>query len=786
MNALDRKALRDLALLKGQAVSIALVVACGIAGLIGSLSMHQTLRNAQQVYYAQTRFADVWARLKRAPEGILREIEALPGVSEAEARVEGDVLLDIPGLRDPASAHVVAVDPAGGGLNRLVLRQGSMLGPGRTDEVLLSEAFAAAHRFKPGDQVTAVLNGKRQAFRIAGIALSPEYVYYIRPGAILPDDLHAGVMWASRDAVAAAFGMQGSFNSLALRLTPDANEAAVIDDVDRVLRPYGGFGAHGRSQQASNRFLEDELGQQQVMARGLPVIFLAVAAFLLNMVVGRLVSAQREQIGVLKAIGYANRTIVAHYLKIIVGIIFAGVLLGIALGAWFGAWETKLYMQFFRFPALPYRVDPALVAAAFGVSLFAGLSAAWGAVRYISALPPAVAMRPPAPQVYRRSLLDRLGLLGPLSPEGRMIARGLSRRPLRSALTGFGIGMSAAIVIAGYFMFGSIDYLMQVQFNLIDRSDALVTFSTPVGPHGVGDLARLPGVIRVEGSRAVGVRIRAGHRDYATALLGLDADARLMRPLDASLKAIQPRPGGVSMTDALARKLAVKPGDTVLIEGLEGRKPTATFRVAGVTEDFMGMNAYTDTATLRAFAGEGDLYTHAYLQYDRAQEEALAARIKDVPTIAAYSSKARMLKSFDTYVADFTLGFVFFLVGFSLVISVGVVYNSMRMSLAERGWELASLRILGFTRGEVTRTLVGESGVLIAAAYPLGCLLGYGLAWLFIASMPLESYHFPFRIHPSSYGLAAVALVLAGVISGTLAARRIGRLDLVSVLKARE
>lgn len=786
MNALDRKALRDLALLKGQAVSIALVVACGIAGLVASLSAYGSLRNAQQLYYSQTRFADVFALVKRAPEGVLNEIALLPGVSEAEARVEGEVLLDIPGLLEPASARLVAIDPAGGRLNRLVLRQGSLLGPGRSDEVLVSEAFAIANGFKPGDTIAAVLDGKRQRFRIAGIALSPEFVYYIRPGSVLPDDMRSGVLWASRAAVAAALGMEGAFNSVALRLTPDANEAAVIEDLDRVLRPYGGFGAHGRKQQMSNRFVEDELGQQRVMATGLPVIFLAVAAFLLNMVVGRLVSSQREQIGVLKAVGYSNTTVIVHYVKIIVGIIIAGVVLGLALGAWVGHWEMQLYTQFFRFPALPYRLEPGLAVMALAVSLAAGLSAAWGAVRFVSALPPAVAMRPPAPQVYQRTLIDKLGMLRWLSPEGRMIVRSLARRPVRAMLTGVGIGLSAAIIVAGYFFFGSMNHMVHVQFGLVDRSDAMVSFNTPVGEHALVNLASFPGVERVEGSRALAVRIRAGHRDYATALLGIDPADRLMRPLDADLRPIVPQPGGMAMSSALAERLGVATGDFVRVEGLEGRRPAAQFEIVAVTEDLMGMSAYVDEATLRSFAGDGNLFTHAYLQIDRSKAERLYERIKQLPFVAAFSSKALLLGAFHKYVEDFTLGFVFFLVGFSLVISVGVVYNSMRMSLAERGWELASLRILGFTRGEVTRTLLGESGVQIMLSFPLGCLLGYGLAALTIAQMPIESVHIPFIVSPSSYGLAAVALLLAGMLSGLLVARRIRSLDLVSVLKARE
>jgi putative ABC transport system permease protein len=202
--------------------------------------------------------------------------------------------------------------------------------PGRGDEALVSEAFAVAHGLRPGEAVWGVINGRQQRLTIVGVVLSPEYVMQIRGGDFLPDAKRYGVFWMGHQALAAAFNMEGAFNDVAVTLTRDASEAAVIDRLDQVLRPYGGIGAYGRSDQASNRYVSDELRQLRGMGLMAPAIFLAVAMFLFNVVLSRLVSTQREQIAALKAFGYTRREIAWHYLKLVLLIAVAGVVLGAA------------------------------------------------------------------------------------------------------------------------------------------------------------------------------------------------------------------------------------------------------------------------------------------------------------------------------------------------------------------------------------------------------------------------------------------------------------------------
>ncbi|MFW5739993.1 MAG: ABC transporter permease, partial [Myxococcota bacterium] len=314
MSPLDRKLLRDLLRMKGQALAILLLVACGVASYVGSLSTYHSLHASQQDYYERYDFADVFAHLERAPESLRSRIESMEGVAEVSTRVVEDVTLDVEDLTEPATGRLVSLPPDGEpALNDIHIRKGRLFSPNATDEVLVSEGFAKAHGFEPGSTITAVLNGRKQSLRVVGWALSPEYVYAMRQGETFPDDKRFGVLWMNRGALAPAFDMEAAFNDLSIGLMRDASKERVIERLDTMLEPYGGLGAYGRYHQVSNRYLSDEIQSLEATGVIVPPIFLGVAAFLLNVVLSRLVSTQREQVATLKALGYTNLSIGLHY-----------------------------------------------------------------------------------------------------------------------------------------------------------------------------------------------------------------------------------------------------------------------------------------------------------------------------------------------------------------------------------------------------------------------------------------------------------------------------------------
>jgi putative ABC transport system permease protein len=784
---LMRKLLRDVWQAKAQTVAIVMVLAAGIAMFVAYLSAFASLELTRDRYYHEARFAQVFATLDRAPEALRDRLQAVPGVAAVETRVVATAALDLPHLVEPASARLVSMRvPPSAMLNALHLRRGRYPIAGGHDEVVVNEAFAIANQLSPGDTVAALVNGRRRMLRVVGVALSPEYVYVLRPGEIIPDDRRSGVFWLDRTALAAAFDLTGSFNDVVLTLTPGAREPAVIDAIDRILRPYGGRGAIGRRLQTSDWAVTNELTQLKGFGLFIPLVFLTVAAFLLNVVLMRTVGLQRLQIAALKALGYSGAAIGAHYAWWAVVIGSAGAVLGIGGGWWLGHAMMALYNDFFRFPALTHHVSAGVLAAAVSISIGAALAGALAAVRGAVILPPAVAMVPAAPPRYRRSVIERIGpglLLGPI---GRMIGRNLERQPVRSATSIVGVASATALLVLGLFFLDAIEAMIHRQFDVVDRFDVAVTFTTPLTPRALHALRRLPGVLAVEPVRDLPMRIRHGHRARLVAISAVPETARLRRVVTGDGIPVELPPRGLALSRALGDALGVHVGGSVDVELLVGRQSARSVPVVALIDDYVGLAAYMQPAVLQALAAEAETISGARLLIDDRERDALFHQLKWLPTVAAVVATGAVLDSFRRTIDD-TMGvMVGFNVLFATIIAVGVVYNAARLSLSERSRDLASLRVIGFTTGEVAAVLLGELAVLTTAGIFAGCALGYGLAAAVVAAFQTEMYRFPVVVSGRTYVLAAAVTAFAAAASGLLVQRRLNRLDLVGVLKTRE
>ncbi len=787
ISSLDRKLLRDLWRMRGQALAIALVIGAGVAMYLLMLSTFESLQLTLDTYYERQRFGDVFASLKRAPWWLADEIAAIPNVADAETRVVVEVTIDVPDMVEPASGRLISV-PADRRpkLNDLFLRKGRWLEPGRSDEVLASESFAAAHGLGPGDTIAAIINGRRRELEIVGLALSPEYIYQIRPGELLPDEARFGVFWMERRALATAFDMEGGFNDVVLSLMHGASEQEVIARLDELIEPYGGFGAIPRSLQSSHWYLMNELKGLQSMGAFIPMIFLGVAAFLLNVVLSRIVSVQREQIAVIKALGYSNSTIGLHYAKWAAIVAVVGAAIGLALGIWFGKAMTEMYTMFFHFPILLYHLEPLLILKAIGISLAAALIGALSTVRQAVTLPPAEAMRPEPPAKYGVSVLERTGLRRWLSQPTRIILRTLQRHPGRAALSVIGIAFGGALLVLGTFSLDAMDEMMDLQYNIAQRWDVMVTFVEPTSSRVVSEIDHLPGVMGSETFRSVPVRLRHGHISRQTAITGVPENARLNRVVDTSHQPVDIVPGGLILSAKLAEILAVEPGDTVRIEVLEGARPVREAVVISLVNEYMGTNAYMELGALNRLMREDRTVSGAYLMVDDAATNRLYQQLKETPRVAGVLLKLAAVKSFEDTLAEMMAMIRSVTVLFAAIIAFGVVYNAARISLSERSRELATLRIIGFTRAEISYILLGELAVVTALAVPLSLLLGRNIAAWMVEDFDTELWRMPLVIEPRTYAFAAVVIVIATAISALIVRRKLDRLDLVEALKTRE
>jgi putative ABC transport system permease protein len=793
MKALDRKLLRDLQSMWSQALTIALVVASGVGGFLTTLSAVDSLARARDRFYLQAHFADVFASVKRAPDALAVTLRSVRGIADVQTTAEFAVRIQIEGVPDPVVGQMIGLDPRHPQrMNLLTLRSGAPAdgamspGPEREDGTLpvwVSETFATAHGLEPGARLSALINGRQRTLVMAGVALSPEYVFAGLWG--MPDQRGFGVFWLDHEALAAAYDMHGAFNRVAVKLAPGADQREVIAALQRLLARYGGRDVYGRADQTSNAMLDNEIKEQHVLGSVLPSIFFCVAAFLLNVVVSRLVATQREQIAALKALGYPNGTIAGHYLKMVLAIVLAGFLLGLALGHALGQMFTRLYAEFFRFPVFEHRIAPGLVLA--GLVLTGG-TAVLGTLNAIAAtvrLAPAEAMRPPAPGRFRRTLLERLGI-GGIATSLRMILRNMERRPVRTLLSIGGVAAAVSILILGNFFRDAMQFIVDTQFTLSMRSDVAVWTLENVPDRARDELRRLPGVNSAESTRFVPVTLVNGHRRERSLIRGYEAVPDLYRIIDVDQRQTLALGDGLVLTDRLAAKLGVRKGDTVLAEVLEGRARTLRLTVDATVREMMGLNAYMNRPALNRALGDGDVSNGFMLALHPGGEHALLAATRRMPKVAGAFSKAVMLKNMQELSARNIRIMSTVLTAFAGVIAVGVVYNNARIALSERTWELASLRVLGFTRGEVSGLLLGEMGLSIAAALPVGMALGFGLVQLITGLLKSDQFLFPVMILPRTYAWAAIWVVAAGLASALVVRRRVDRLDMVAALKTRE
>ncbi|HEY0971610.1 MAG TPA: ABC transporter permease [Gemmatimonadales bacterium] len=786
--ALQRKLLRDLWRLRGQVVSVSAVVACGVMIVVAMTGTLRSVERAVDGYYARYRFADVFASATRAPAHVAERIAAIPGVGVVEPRVTLPVSLDVPGLALPASGKVVAVPDHGEpALNGVHVRLGRLPRPRSADEVVVSEGFAAANGIGVGDSLGAVLKGRWQRLRVVGIGMSPEFVWELSGASSFTTDERAfGVLWMSRAAVESAAGMRGAFNSVSLSLAAGASRPAVLAAVDSALARYGGLGAVGRDRQPSHQILESEFRSLRVFGVTIPLVFLAVAGFLLHVVLARLIATQRGEIAALKAFGYTDREVGAHFVAFAAVAVALGAVAGLLAGAWLGSGYTGLYASLFRLPELRFTPDPLSAAIGVAASGAAALAGALVAVRGAVRLPPAEALRPETPERYRPLLLERLGFGALVPPAARMVLRHIERRPARALSTMVGVALALALLAGTMALFDAAFYMADVQFRLVQREDIAVSFDEARPAAARAELARIPGVVAVETFRATPVRVRGGNVVRTVVLTGIARDAKLHRIVDQDGVVFRMPPTGALLTKTFAELLGVGRGDTLRMELVERGGEERAVVVAGLADELLGSNIYMESAALDRLLGEEGRVSGAYLRIDPAAEAAVLARLKTIPAVSGAASRRAIIAAWDRQVLESIRVSGSLAVTCAVIIAIGAVYNGARIALSERGRELASLRVLGFRRREVAALLFGEQGALTLAALPLGVALGVAFTTFLARSFEAESQRFPVVLDARTY-LGAIAVVLAAaVVAGLFMRRRLNRMDLIAVLKTRE
>lgn len=787
IGALNKKSLRDIWNIKGQMAAITLVMAAGIAVFVIMFGVLDSLRLTQSTYYDRYQFADVFASLKRAPESVKQNASEIPGVSVIESRVIFGVTLQMKDMIEPASGKIISLpDGRHPLLNNLYLRSGRMLYPNEENAVVVDESFFHAHHLELGDKVSVIMNGHRRQLKIVGVVLSPEYVYSIAPGALMPDGKRFGVFWMSRRSLEAAVNMKGAFNDLSLKVERDANIEDIKERLDFILKPYGGLISYSREDQLSNFFVENELKQLESLGWLAPIIFLSVAAFLINVVMSRQIATQREQIGMLKAVGYSDSEISLHYLKMVLLITSVGSVVGLSLGGWMGSGMTEMYTEFFHFPILKYSFSIEVMI--FAV-LFCTIAAIFGtlfAIRSAANLPPAEAMRPESPTEFKPTFLEKMGLHKRLSFLSRIILRQLERRPIRAFFSALGMSLALSILVFSFFMEDSMDYLMDVQYDMTQREDVNISFVEARPYRALEEIRVLPGVVKVEPIRRVSVNLKFNHYNKRSAITGLIENPDLRRVINSELNPVSMPKHGLAMNKKLADTLHIKVGDTLQVEVLEDKRQQLNIPVVAITQEFIGMGVFMNIRELSRILDESPKINGASIMVDPNHSAVLYKKLKDIPAIMGLNITSILRQIFENIMAENLLKMVSTNILFASFISFGVIYNTARIALSERGRELASLRVLGLTRREVAYLLFGELGLITLISIPLGIWIGKAMVIGMVSSMDSELFRIPTYLSNSTYGIASSIVLVSAAISFYLVWRQVDSIDLVSAQKGVE
>ncbi len=787
MKSLDKKVWRDLWHMKGQVFAITLVIISGVATFIMFIATMHSLDRTRSSFYLEHNFADVFVNLKRAPESLKEKIKEVPGVNQVETRVSAYVKLDIPGFPEPVTGHIISIPDDGQPLlNRLYIRKGRLADPTKDNEVVINETFAHAHGFNLGDQFAAIINGKWKKLTITGIALSPEFVLVMRPFAMSPDFKRYGILWMSRKAISRAYNMEGAFNNVALTLYPGASLNDVLRRLDNIVDRYGGFGTYARHDQISHRLLNEEFNMLRNMSKIFPTIFIFVAAFLLNVVMSRTINTQREQIAALKAFGYDNFSIGIHYAKLVVMIIAAGLLTGLGAGVWLSKILGGIYMEVYRFPALAFILKPWVIFAAIIISIASALVGTLHSLWQAAKQPPAEAMRPEPPAKFKVTLIEKTGIGRLLTQPSRIIVRNIERKPVRTFLSILGIAVACATMISSGFFKDSVDYMVNVQFVLSQKEDMAVAFTDQTSYKAIYELKGLEGIKYAETFRTVPVKFKLGRRSYKTVINGIEPDSRLHPLLDANLIPVTLPPDGIILNDYLGEILGVKAGDILTVETLEGSRAIHQVRVVALVKLYLGVMGYMDISALNRLMKEGNAISGAYLTADSLYQDELYRKFVDMPRVSGTIVRRNEIRNFYEVQAKGMLFFTFIATLMACSIAIGVVYNNARIALSERSRELGSLRVLGYTRGEISYILLGELAIIVLAAIPLGFFIGYWLCAYIAQALASDLFRVPLIIEMKTFALAAAVVLSAASVSGLIVRHKLDHLDLVEVLKTRE
>ena len=790
-SVLNKKLRRDILNSKGMLIAVVAIIAVGVSFLVGMYGTFNNLTNAKTSYYSKCNIADFWIELKKAPNSTIEKITAINGVSSVRERILFPIVVDLEGVETPLSGTVISMPQERAKvINDIVMLKGTYFTEDKKNEVIVSKEFAKKRNIVPGSFIHLIMNGQRKKLFVVGVGISSEYVYMVPPGSIVPNPAEYGVFWIKQDYAEDTFGFSGAYNNLVGLLSPEAQKHPefILEEITDKLKPYGVFTNYDLKNQPSNMELVAELGGLRIFAILLPILFLGVAALILNVVMLRTTEQQRVIIGTLKALGVSNREIFWFFIKYSLTVGITGGVIGCFLGYWFAAFMTNLYQKFYTFPELNNLFYPSIMLIALVISIIFAILGSLRGVKGMVKLNPAEAMHPPPPQTGGKILFERwIWLWSRLDFRWQIVLRSIFRNKGRTIIGVLCAAMGAALVFMALAMSDSIGYMVSFQFNNVIHSDYTLNIRDEVNYGALYEVKRLPGITHAEPELIVPCNFINGPYHKKGVITGLIENPKLITPCNINGVQVKIPSTGLLMNERLAKILHLKVGDMVEFIPVKGLKQTHKVPIANIINSTFGLSVYADFKYLNHLISEESAISVIQLKgtQTRQQKRALLTQVKKYPKLASLSDIKNDEKLMKTSFVQNMNTMVYTMIIFAAVIFLGSILNSSLISISERQMEIATFRVLGYSPIEIGKIFLRETLIVNITGAVIGIPFGYLLNYWTSLMYQNNMFSMPCYVTFSSYVWTMVLALIFIFIAYIITQRTINRMNWLDSLNVK-
>lgn len=763
---------------------LSLVTAVGIASLVMSRSGYLSLQQSKEESYRKLNFADLSIPLVRIPRSAMTILENHPNIQLAECRVSDNGQVLIPKENQVIHARFHSLERSNKSINATKLMEGQFPRLQALNDALVSDAFAQAWKISPGEQVHVLLRGRKLRLRIAGIVRSPEYVYQAGSATSIPEDRLFSVWWLHPQLLSNLSQMQSSCNEVLLILKNPNTEKDFENFLEQKLKPFGYTFFVPRKRQISNYFIESELQQLRGMAIFIPLIFLSITLFLLNITMARVILTQRESLGTLCAFGFTRVALIVQTVVFGVLCLVPGLLLGLLAGHWLSKEIFRIYLLFYRFPEAHFQFDIQSTILSALLCLATGVAGSIFALGHLLRKTPAEILHPRPPEQTRRLPFENSRFFQKLDLGTRMSLRNLMRRPFQTLVTTAGLSISLALLLFAQFQRTAITRLIEQQFEETQKQTHTINLTRSL-PHSVLPSLRhhLPsGLLEGHTQLPVVLQFKGATRELELVLTHQEQILRSEKLPEQNLRSTT----GVKISKSLADALDIKQGDRIKITTREVFPQQIMLQVTDFNENLMGYTAQMTRNDFQELTKQTTYFNLILYRGTTRTELNSEDLISRFPQISSVLSKSFAKKTFAKTVSENIGTFQFYMIIFSLIIALGVLYNNSRIQFAERLAELSLLRAVGFSVREISSLFWKDYLILVFISIAPGLWLGRILVRWIIRSMETEMFRIPI-FFSKEMDIAAVLYLFLGVLCAILFIQpSLRKIPFIVALKERE